>query len=746
MVFGLFLQAHQSQAATYWLLSQKQFPPYPYDPYEGVLKLEKVETEKDTYLVLDTQEDFEFLEKIQAAEREKNAGEEGGVAEGASSSSFCSFGEEGDLWLRIISKTNDTAHLVILTSDPDGIYDLFMTTNLSKNVAGLNQTNWVWLFRSSPGETNLVVTNLWHAEAYFQLGTMADCDNDGLTDACEHLVRHTSESLPDTDGDGLSDGLESELSFSPLNPYSQDQTQTFKDGKWLLTARNGQTGTSAGVSLENSIYDPVNDITFLLFAVTGVTNTDQHHIYVRTPSLDATDTNLVWQDMFFNFGFTDWSFDPNTGTHWYETAWFGNATNLIFAALDSKDRDSDGLQDGYELYSTLTIVGCASSDANGVTDGDREQFDDGLSFAQKWQYGLHPLVAANPQDTVGDYMPDWFRDYTTIWYGSAAAAPWADADGDNMPNLVEHELGSDPTIDDNWGWLPPPPGDHEFASLEFSMFHGDGEGPYYLDGTNAHGNEFFTFGGFSAGPLGLACGMVVLTTNGPGVAQLHFEILPLDLGYTTWAPFTDDGDPAQGELQRPDPIDADFYRSILFQATQVANGTWTEINETVLEALSAKTLEYIHAVSMIRIHRECRKIQYYQYLLAQGANSQAILMRIRKSVSLLHTEKTIITAVEVRYATHYPNLDWLGRSVRCAGFVACGASWYYNWPSLLQNWRDYRADVRNHRNWGAADILSSQIQSMLQDLPGLRAWLAIGLNPTIPIFSLNGPLGWYDGY
>jgi len=106
-----------------------------------------------------------------------------------------------------------------------------------------------------------------------------------------------------------------------------------------------------------------------------------------------------------------------------------------------------------------------------------------------------------------------------------------------------------------------------------------------------------------------------------------------------------------------------------------------------------------------------------------------MLMRIQRSASIIHTEVTEITAVEVQYVRKYPNLDWIGRSLRAASFVACGASWYYNWPALMDYIRDYKADVQNHRNWGAADILSSQIQSMLQDLPGLPSWLVIGLDP-----------------
>ncbi|MGC8744826.1 MAG: thrombospondin type 3 repeat-containing protein [Verrucomicrobiia bacterium] len=750
IVAGVFFQAEQAHAETYWLQSHKDSPPYPFDPYGGAIKIEALDEKNGLFLILDTPEDYAAMQALQAAEKALDEKENGRVTldgpEGGGEA--YAYGPE-DLWLEIVSKVDDTANLVIHTPDPEGVYDLFMTTNLSPNVPGLNLTNWAWLMRTSPGETNLVVTNLWADEAYFRLGTMFDSDSDGMTDAYEHLVAHTSSALPDSDGDGLSDGLEFQLGFNPLDAYSQDSSHTFKDGEWYLTAKMGQAGTRAELIWDYAEYDPWDDITYLWFSVSGVAESDQHRIYIQTPSIDATDTNLVWQDMFFNFGFWDLQFDPNTGTHGYVTAWWGDITNAAFAALDGQDRDFDGLQDGYEIFTTQTVAGAPSSDGSGISDGDAVPSGDGFSNLQKWQYGLNPWTPVSTQDTLGDGIPDWFRAYITVWSGAGLASAWMDADDDGVPNLVEFDLGGDPTIPDNWGYLSPPPGDYQFVSLQYIVAYSDADGPYYLDeNQQPHGNEYFTPFGFSAAPLGLSCGMGVLTSGspGPGVAELQFEIGALNQAYYYWAPFSDDGDPYQGELQKPDPIDGSLYRNILIQATDLANKTWTRINKDVLEALSSKSLEYVRATSTIRIHRECRKIQYYQYLIAQGANRQAMLMRIQRSASIIHTEYTKITAIQVRYAIHYPNLDWVGRCLGAFGTFATAASWYYNWPALMEYVRDYHADVRNQRNWGAADILSSQLQSMLQGLPGLSTWIVIALDPTVPIFSLNGPLGWYDGY
>jgi hypothetical protein len=737
MVIGLFSQADKTHAVTYWLQSQEISPPYPFDPYGGALKIETLDEKAGQFLVLDTPEDYAALQVLKAAERELYEKENGGVARNGpedGGGEAYAYGSDG-LWLEIVSKTNVTAHLVIHTPDPQGVYDLFMTTNLNPNVPGLNLTNWVWLLRTEPGDTNLVVTNLWADEAYFRLGTMLDSDSDGLTDAYEPLVSHTGSSSPDSDSDGLADRLELEIGTDPLNPYSQDSTHTFKDGPWYLTARTGQSGTRALLTWENSDYDSVNDITYLLFSVAGITNTDNHHIYIQTPSIDPAATNLVWQDMFFDFGYLDWGFDPNTGMHWYETAWFGNVTNGVFTALDSDDRDFDGLQDGYEVLAASKVAGAPSSDNSGIPDGDVEL--NGLSVIQRWQYGLDPLAVVSSTDSNTNGLPDWFENYVKFWFGTTSVNAWDDADGDHLPNIVEFEVGTDPTLQGYWSSMPPPPSE-EHVSLQFTAgFSGQ-------DITN----EFWVNFGLSGGPLGLGGSMAVLpsTNSGPGTAELQLEIWPLDQAYSAYAVFSDDADPGQGEFQKPDSADGDLYRDILIEATELAPEIWAKIDKQVLQALRSKTIEYIHAVSLLKIHRECRRIQHYQYLIAQGANRQAMLMRIRRSVSIVHTEITKVSAIHIEYVHRYPNLDWISRGLRAGGRLACAAAWYYNWPALMDAVRDYKIDVRNHQNFGAADILSSTIQSMLQDLPGLPNWLVIGLDPTIPIFSLNGPLGWYDGY
>ncbi len=96
------------------------------------------------------------------------------------------------LALGIAQTTNPWIALTIQTAT-NATYDMFGTTNLAGlALPSLGRTNWTWLTRVRGGTTNFSwgLTN-W-CERYFQLGTMQDSDNDGLTDAYEKLVSKTS--------------------------------------------------------------------------------------------------------------------------------------------------------------------------------------------------------------------------------------------------------------------------------------------------------------------------------------------------------------------------------------------------------------------------------------------------------------------------------------------------------------------------------------------------------------------------
>jgi len=197
----------------------------------------------------------------------------------------------------------------------------------------------------------------------------------------EYLGQLNVDPTADPDGDGLSNYIEYMFGSNPTNAYSLDPTHTYKDGQWFLTSVAGQTGTRVEMWMDpyDSYFDPYNDITVVAFALTGVNSNDQFDLYIQTPSVDPTDPNPVWQDMFRFFGVNPGGYVD--GALWYQTAWLGYVPldgTVKFAALDSQDRDSDGLQDGYEVFVTHTIVGAPSSEGNGVADGDADPAQDGF--------------------------------------------------------------------------------------------------------------------------------------------------------------------------------------------------------------------------------------------------------------------------------------------------------------------------------------------------------------------------------
>jgi hypothetical protein len=88
-------------------------------------------------------------------------------------------------------------------------------------VPGLNATNWQWVLRCDPGQTNLIVTNISTVCCFFRLGRTNDSDSDGLSDAFESLVSHTTLNNPDENSNGILDGWEW-ANFGSLQPGDGD--------------------------------------------------------------------------------------------------------------------------------------------------------------------------------------------------------------------------------------------------------------------------------------------------------------------------------------------------------------------------------------------------------------------------------------------------------------------------------------------------------------------------------------------
>jgi hypothetical protein len=102
-----------------------------------------------------------------------------------------------DYWLQFQGISNGAANVVIHlpanTNNPYYAFDIFATTNLLSSVPPLNGTNWTLVAESAPGQTNLSIPLLPGADiCFYRWGSMQDSDGDGLTDAYEQLVSHTS--------------------------------------------------------------------------------------------------------------------------------------------------------------------------------------------------------------------------------------------------------------------------------------------------------------------------------------------------------------------------------------------------------------------------------------------------------------------------------------------------------------------------------------------------------------------------
>jgi hypothetical protein len=104
--------------------------------------------------------------------------------------------------------TSSNLTLIITNIDSSAVYDIYYTTNLALLPApALCATNWAWLGRTTPGQTNFVWSSLPQPECYFILGTQFDFDGDGLPDAWENLTSHTPTNAIDVvSHDGIPDG------------------------------------------------------------------------------------------------------------------------------------------------------------------------------------------------------------------------------------------------------------------------------------------------------------------------------------------------------------------------------------------------------------------------------------------------------------------------------------------------------------------------------------------------------------
>ena len=185
---------------TFYLLGQIPSAPYPFDPYHGTLPVYAYD---GVYFVDNTGEFFfegEGGGMMMSSMSGPTPPSFGGT--NSSSTNLCcngltnftvSYLATNALTLGIAQTTNPWIALTIRPTTTNASYDMFGTTNLVElAMPFLSRTNWAWLTRARGSTTNFSWGETNWCERYFQLGTMQDADNDGLTDAYENLASHTA--------------------------------------------------------------------------------------------------------------------------------------------------------------------------------------------------------------------------------------------------------------------------------------------------------------------------------------------------------------------------------------------------------------------------------------------------------------------------------------------------------------------------------------------------------------------------
>jgi hypothetical protein len=262
-----------SPPGTYWSLQLADQAPLPFCPFLG---LQIIEITNGVYVFDDRGVDYSALSTQQAAKPQTMAAKsvvaEGGTGNSAAlmdvaDGSGAAFSFPNDqLWLQIagVSSNRTQSYLVIHTPEVNAVYDLFRTTNLNCRTTGLNGTNWEWVLRSNPGQTNLTITNITTGQCFFRLGRTNDTDGDGLSDAFEILVSHTDLNNADQNSNSIPDGWEW-ANFGSLQPGDGDY-----DGDGLSNYQEYLVGADPNTILFEVNFDNFNvsaDVATGIFSV-----------------------------------------------------------------------------------------------------------------------------------------------------------------------------------------------------------------------------------------------------------------------------------------------------------------------------------------------------------------------------------------------------------------------------------------------------------------------------------------------
>ena len=248
--------------------------------------------------------------------------------------------------------------------------------------------------------------------------TLFDMDGDGLRDGDEVLL-WADAWIPDTDGDGLLDGPE--VWYRHTDPAASDTD-------------------SDGLSDAAELF--VHGTNPLLEDSDGGGAIDGDEVTYQTDPLDLSDDMFAGSDID-----GDWLIDAiefALGTD----AWV-------------PDTDGDGMNDGFEVYVTLTDPNLADTDLDGLTDtaeifvhGTNPSIVDsdggGASDGDEITYQTDPLDLSDDMFAGSDIDGDWLID--TLEFAMGTDAWVADTDGDGIWDGPEvYVRGTNPLLADTDG-------------------------------------------------------------------------------------------------------------------------------------------------------------------------------------------------------------------------------------------------------------------------------------------------------
>ena len=118
------------------------------------------------------------------------------------------------------------------------MYDVFAIGTLPSPT--LSSGNWSWLGQG--GHFTNYTVSITSGNAFLMLGSPQDTDFDGLTDAYENLVSHSSPTNYTTDGSGMADGWEvlyfGHTGISPNGDPDGDQLSNYQEFQMYAQSYN----------------------------------------------------------------------------------------------------------------------------------------------------------------------------------------------------------------------------------------------------------------------------------------------------------------------------------------------------------------------------------------------------------------------------------------------------------------------------------------------------------------------------